>query len=67
MNITKEGNEAIAKQEAYQDLEEAAMEDKQTGSINNAFDIIADAERLIYENPNDQELGGKIRELFRKW
>jgi hypothetical protein len=67
MNITKEGHEEVAKQQAYQDLEEEAMIMKNVDNKNKAYDLIADAERLIHENPNDQTLGGKIRELFRMW
>jgi hypothetical protein len=67
MNITKEANECVKMLEQYQDLEDAAMEDKKVVKVNQVFDLVAQAEQLIYENPNDQELGGKLRELFRKW
>lgn len=67
MNITKEGKEQMKKQELYQDLETQATEMKKVDASIAIYDLVAMAETLIYENPNDQELGGKIRELFRKW
>jgi len=67
MNITKEAKEQVKRLEQYQDLEDAAIDAKKTDKINDAFDLVAQAEALIYENGNDQVLGGKIRELFKKW
>ena len=67
MNITKEGKEMIKQQETYQDLEDEAMALKAVDDKNNIYDMVAEAERLIYEHGNDQTLGSAIRELFKKW
>jgi len=56
----------INRQECYQDLEDTAMDEKRMNERMLPYELYCEVIRLVGTIPNDQELGGEIRKIFKE-